>query len=129
MAVLQITSSGSSLMYSRKSVDQEWTLVELKQSDVARNSVRFSLWQRPTCQTLSKALDISSATVQVAPDLLEALAIILNTIVRGSALDWEDLKPYWKTEKRSHTSRWSKILLFTSFLKTLLTTERRLTGG
>ena len=87
MAVLQITSSESSLMYSRKSVDQEWTLEELKQSDLARNSVRFSLLQRPTCQTLSKALDISSATVQVAPDLLEALAILLDTTVRESAVD------------------------------------------
>ena len=31
------------------------------------------------------------------------------------------------TEK-PHFSKWSKILLFTSFSKTLLTTERRLTG-
>ena len=45
-----------------------------------------------------------------------------------SAVDREDLKPYWKSEKRSHFSRWSTILLFTSFSKTLLTTERRLRG-
>ena len=30
----------------------------------------LSLWRRPVCQTLSKALDISGATVRVAPDLL-----------------------------------------------------------
>ena len=40
----------------------------------------------------------------------------------------EDLKPYWKSENRPHFSRWSTSLLFTSFSKTLLTTERRLRG-
>ena len=71
----------------------------------------LSLWRRPACQTLSKALEI-----------------LLDTTVRRSAVDREDLKPYRKSEKRPHFSRWSKILLFTSFLKTLLTKERRLTG-
>ena len=87
----------------------------------------LSSWRRPACQTLSKALDISSATARVAPHLLKALAILSDTTVR-SAVDWEDLKPYWKSEKRPHFSRWSTILLFTSFSKTLITTERRLTG-
>ena len=57
------------------------------------------MWRRPACQTLSKALDISSATARVAPDLLKALAILSNTTVRRSAVDQEDLKPYWKSEK------------------------------
>ena len=77
----------------------------------------LSLWRRPSCQSLSKALDISSATARVAPDLLKALAILSETAVRRSAVDWEDLKPYWKWEKRSDFSRWSKILLFTKLLK------------
>ena len=74
-----------------------------------------------------KALDISSATARVAPDLLKALAILSDTIARRSAVDREDLKPYWKSEKRPDFSKWSTILLFASFLKTLVTTERRLT--
>ena len=86
------------------------------------------MWRRPACQTLSKALDISSATARVAPDLLKALAILSDTTVRRSAVDREDLKPYWKSEIKPHFSRWSTILLFISFSKTLLTTERRLTG-
>ena len=86
------------------------------------------LWRRPACQTLSKALDISSATARIAPDLLKALAILSDMTVRRSAVDREDLKPYWKSEKRPHFSRWSTILLFTRFSKTLLTTEKRLTG-
>ena len=42
------------------------------------------------------ALDISSATVQVAPDLLKTLAILSDTTTRRSAVDHEDLKPYLK---------------------------------
>ena len=49
---------------------------------------------------MPKALDISSATARVAPDLLKALAILSDTTVRRSAVDREDLKPYWKSKKR-----------------------------
>ena len=64
------------------------------------------MW-RPASQTLLKALDILSAIAQVAQDLLKALGILSDKTVRGSAVVWEDLKPYWKSEKRSHFSRWS----------------------
>ena len=73
-------------------------------------------------------MDISSATAQVAPDLLKALAILLDTTVRRPAVDEEDLKPYWKSQKRPYFFWQPTILLFTNSLKTLLTTERRLTG-
>ena len=59
----------------------------------------LSLWRRQACPTLSKALDISTATAQVAPDLLKALAILSGTTARRSAVDWEDLYLYWKSEK------------------------------
>ena len=52
---------------------------------------------------MSKFLDISSATARVAPDLLKDLAIQSDTTFRRSAVDQEDLKPYWKSEK-SHIS-------------------------
>ena len=52
-----------------------------------------------------ESLAISRATAQVAPDLLKALAILSDTTVRRSAVDREDLKPYWKSEKRPHISR------------------------
>ena len=86
------------------------------------------MWRRPVYQTLSKALDISSAKSWVFPDLLKALAILSDTTARRSAVDREDLKPYWKSQKRPKFSRWPKILLFASFSKTLLSKERRLTG-
>ena len=63
--------------------------------------------------------------------ILKAQAIISDTTVRRSAVDREDLKPYWKSEKRHFsflTFLLSTILLFTSFSKTLLTIERKLTG-
>ena len=46
-----------------------------------------------------KAFDISSATALVTPDLLKTLAILSNTTVTRSALDWEELKLYRKSEK------------------------------
>ena len=51
-------------------------------------------WRRPVCQTPSKPLDISSATViyQVT-DLSKAVAILSDTNVRRSKLDREYLKP------------------------------------
>ena len=51
------------------------------------------MWRKPACQTPLKALDISSATAQVAPDFLKALAILLYMTVRRSAVDQEYLKP------------------------------------
>ena len=50
-------------------------------------------------QTLPKALDIWSATAWVVPDLLKALAILSEKTFRRSAVDQEDLKSYWKSEK------------------------------
>ena len=44
-------------------------------------------------------MDISSATARVTTDLLKGLTILSDTTVRRSADDWEDLKPYWKSEK------------------------------
>ena len=61
------------------------------------------MWRRTACQTLSKALDTSSATTWVAPDLLKVPAILLDTTVRRSAVDGEDLKPYQK-QKKDHIS-------------------------
>ena len=51
---------------------------------------------RPVCQTLK---DKPSVAAQVAPDRLEPLAILSDTTVRKSAVDREDLKPYWKSDK------------------------------
>ena len=42
----------------------------------------LNLWRRLACQTLPKALDISSATAQVAPDLLKALVILSDATVQ-----------------------------------------------
>ena len=75
-----------------------------------------------------KTFYISSAIARVAPDLLKALTILSDTNVRRSSVAREGSKPCGKLEKNPHFSRWLKCLLFTSFSKTLLTTERKLTG-
>ena len=73
-------------------------------------------------------MDLSSATARVSPDLSKALAILSDATVRRSEVDWEDLKLYWKLEKKQHFSMWWTSLLCTSFSKNLLPIERRLTG-
>ena len=44
-----------------------------------------------------KALDISSATARVAPDLLIAPAILSDKTFRRSTVHQEDLKQYWES--------------------------------
>ena len=63
------------------------------------------------------------------PKPIKSLSNSIKT-VKIFAVDRDDwlIKRHWKSEKRPHFSSWSTILLFTSFSKTLLTTERRLTG-
>ena len=56
-------------------------------------------------------MDISSATARVAPDLLKALEILSDTTFRRFAVNSEDLKPYWKSEKKPNFSWGSTILL------------------
>ena len=68
------------------------------------NSIRSKFVKKPAYQTLSKGLDILGATVRVAPDLLKTLAILSDATVSKSAVDWEDLKPCRKSEKRPHFS-------------------------
>ena len=50
----------------------------------------LSLRRRSACQTLSKAFDIQNYTVQSARGLLKTLAILSDTTVRMTAVDWED---------------------------------------
>ena len=77
------------------------------------------MWRRPGCQTLSKFLDIWSATAHEATILLKALAIPSETTIRRSAVDREDLKPYSKSEKRpkdftNHRKKTNRVVVFSS---------------
>ena len=88
----------------------------------------FSLWISPLCHTLLKALDISRATVRVSNVRSSDLLIRSVITVRMSAVEREERKPYWKSDKREDFSkceiRWSLII----DSKTLLTIGRRLIG-
>ena len=120
-----MTSSGRSLMYSRKSVGarmESWgtfhpeplEAVYYKEkkklgqiSDLKFHRLRF---MKKTNMPNPVKSNISSATYWVAQNLLKALAILLDTTVRRSGVDREELKPYWKSEKRSHFSVSYKFL-------------------
>ena len=69
------------------------------------NVIRLMFVKKTSIPNLSRALDLSSATAQVTLDLLKVLAILSDKTVRRSAINLEDLKPYWKSEKRPHFSR------------------------
>ena len=61
------------------------------------------MWRRPAYQTLSEALDISSATARLVTDLLKALVILSDRTVRRSAADREDIS-HTGNQKNSHIS-------------------------
>ena len=73
-------------------------------------------------------MDISSTTDRVAPYLLYALAILSDKTVRRYAIDWEDLKPYLKSEKSPISLGNQQSYYLQVFSNNLLTRERRLTG-
>ena len=56
-------------------------------------------------------MDISSTMVRVAPDLLKTQPILPFATVKRSAVDWEYIKLSSKSEKKTHFSRWSTILV------------------
>ena len=140
-------SSGSSLMYSGKSVGPSiepygapplsgYSCIDFPSSyhsndskssitEKWRSKTKYPNWGSIELdivnKTLPKALILSS-TSWVGPDLLKCLKILSNTTVRRSAIEGKDPKPYWKLERRLYLSRWSTI-----FLKILLTTKRTLT--
>ena len=83
---------------------------------------------------VKKASDIS----RVVPDLLKALATLLDTTVIRSVVDQEDIKPYWKSEKRLHKNVTFFLISSTvlginnpiiyKFFKDFTNHKRRLTG-
>ena len=81
-----------------------------------------SFSKRPACQTLVKAFNISCTTTTVVPDLSKLLAILSDMTIKRSAVDRENLNPYWKSGKCLHYSRLLIKLLFLCFWKILLTT-------
>ena len=63
------------------------------------NSKRLKFVKKTACQTLLKDLDISNVKDRVGPDLWKGLTILSDTTVKRSAVDREDLKPYWSQKK------------------------------
>ena len=57
-------------------------------------------------------------TACILLNILKTLAILSDPTVIQSAVDQEDLKPYWKSEKKVYFSKWSTSILLTNFSKT-----------
>ena len=93
---------------------------------MTRNSIKPKFVQKANMPNTVKSLEYIKCYSLSTPDLLKVLSILSEATVRRSAVDWEDLKLYWKS-KRPHFSCLSVSLLFTSFSNSLLTTERWLT--
>ena len=52
---------------------------------------------------------ISSIKAQVAADLLKAPAILSETTLWRSAVEWEDLETYWRSEKSQNSQKSLKL--------------------
>lgn len=66
---------------------------KLSVSDKLAIAIKFV--KRSACQILLKAFDLLSATAWAAPEMLEALAILLAVTVKRCTMKREDLMPYW----------------------------------
>ena len=75
----------------------------------------MSLWKRPACKTLLKALGISSTTVWIAADILKALPILSDTTAKSYTVDWEDLKAYLKSEEAIFLERSNMPIIYKFF--------------
>ena len=85
---------------------------------LTQNSIRLKFVKKTSMPNLVKSLRCTKCYSLCSPRPIKTLAILSDTTVSGSAVDWEDLKPYWKSEICHIFSKWSASLLFTSFSKT-----------
>ena len=90
-------------------------------------SLRLKFKKKKSMPNPVKSLRYMKCYSPRSPRTIKRPSNLSDTIAKRSKVDREDLKPYWKSEKRPYFSRRSTILLFTSFSATLLTTQR-LTG-
>ena len=61
--------------------------------------------------------NVSSEILSMYSSSPRPITNVSDTTVRRSTVDQEDLKSYWKSEKRQHFFGWSTTILFTSFFK------------
>ena len=115
--------------------DQEWSLnwnssiywiflwelpiqndLHLSTTEKGRNKVKYLTWNSIRLKSVRKTSMPNpkswSTPAWVAPDLLRALAILADITVKRSAVDQEDLKPYWKLEKMDTLSKVCPFTLY-----------------
>ena len=82
------------------------------------NSIRLKFVKKTMMLNLVKNHEYIKCYSSSSPRPPKSPKTLSDTIVKRSAVDQEDRKPYWISEKSSYFSRWSTIALFTSFAKT-----------
>ena len=142
MTILPLTSSGGSLIYSGRKVGlrleplraPSWTgyltddfpsranwsclILRKKRNNakyLTKSSIRLKFMKKTSKPNPVKGLRYINCYSSNSPNLLKALKILSDTAVRTSAVDWEDLKPYMKSDERSHFLRWSARLFLQVF--------------
>ena len=85
-----------------------WTHLLLRKEEnkskyLAWNPIRLEFVKKSSMPNPVKSLGYIRCYNWTSSSLLKDLAILSDTTVRRSAVDWEDLKPYWKSEKRPHS--------------------------
>ena len=77
-----------------------------KAKDLTKNSTQLQFVKKTSKPNSIKGLGYLKCYSLISPRTIKkALVILSDTTVRRSAVDREDLKPYWKSEKRPHFSR------------------------
>ena len=87
----------------------------------------LSLWRRPACQIL-KSLGYITCYSSSSPRPIKSPCNSIRYNCQKICSWSRRPKTILEMRKKPCFSRWSTILIFTSFSKTLLTTERRITG-
>ena len=98
----------------------ELMVEELCGGIVAGSPMRISESFGKTSHNVSHSRSISAISfcrLACKEDLLKYLAILSDTTMRRTALDGEDLKPYWKSEKKATFPQVIKNAIIHKFLK------------
>ena len=97
---------------------------QYKAKCLTRNSIHLK-FVKTTSICLSKALDISIATATVAPDLLKTLEILSDKTIRRSAVDQEDLKSHWESEKNTKFLKMINRPIIYNFFKAFINHKKK----
>ena len=90
-----------------------WKKSQNKVKNLTWNFMTYFLGRKPACQTMLKALDISSALAWVASDQLKSLTILSDITVGRSAVHQEG--PNYTEDQKGHVSINKQSIIYKLF--------------